>query len=72
MADYPDKDEVEEMIKTHGSGGGMEGYYNKTEIDSMIPEKEDLTIISNFLESRTEYYNNLKVFTRLNGKEVEN
>ncbi|MCR5564900.1 MAG: hypothetical protein K6F59_03775 [Gammaproteobacteria bacterium] len=72
MADYPDKAEVDELITEHGSGGGMEGYYNKTEIDTMIPEKEDLTVISNFLESRTEYYNNLKVFTRLNGKEVEN
>ena len=46
----------------------MDNYYTKTEIDEKIPEAEDLSQIQQFLENMTYYYNNLKLFTALNGK----
>lgn len=67
MVDYYTKAEVDQLVKK-GGGGKMDNYYTKTEIDTKIPSKENLTIIQQFLESRTEYYNNLRTFTKLNGK----
>lgn len=67
MTDYYTKAEVDKLVEK-GGGGKMDNYYTKTEIDEKIPDKEDLTIIQQFLESRTEYYNSLRTFTKLNGK----
>ena len=69
MKDYYTKAEVDEIVVAGSGGHQMDNYYNKTEIDSLIPEKENLDVIQQFLESRTDYYNNLKLFTKLNGKE---
>ena len=69
MQDYYTKAEVDEIVEAGSGGHQMDNYYNKTEIDELIPEKENLDVIQQFLESRTEYYNNLKIFTKLNGKE---
>lgn len=69
MKDYYTKAEVDEMVEAGSGGHQMDNYYTKTEIDSLIPEKENLDVIQQFLESRTDYYNNLKLFTKLNGKE---
>ena len=67
LKDYYTKAEVEDLVEK-GSGSKMDNYYTKAEIDEKIPDKEDLSIIQQFLESRTEYYNNLALFTKLNGK----
>lgn len=67
LKDYYTKAEVEDLVEK-GSGSKMDNYYTKAEIDEKIPDKEDLSIIQQFLESRTEYYNNLTIFTKLNGK----
>ena len=67
MQDHYTKTEVDDLV-SKGSGSKMENYYTKTEIDEKIPEAEDLSQIQQFLENMTYYYNNLKLFTALNGK----
>ena len=67
MLDYYTKAEVDEIV-AKGSGASMDNYYKKTEIDELIPQKEDLTIIDTFLQSREYYYNSVREFSRLNGK----
>ena len=69
MKDYYTKAEVDEIVEAGSGGHQMDNYYNKKEIDDLIPEKENLDVIQQFLESRMDYYNNLKIFTKLNGKE---
>lgn len=67
MQDHYTKTEVDDLV-SKGSGSKMENYYTKAEIDEKIPEAEDLSQIQQFLENMTYYYNNLKLFTALNGK----
>lgn len=69
MLAYYTKSEVDELIK-QGEAISMDDYYTKIELDALIPSKEDLSFIQKFLESCTTYYNNLGLFSKLNGKGV--